>query len=66
MDIALIVRAALRMAKEKGIGKGEIAKIAGVHPMTINKWLSGATSPTWVCLTAVVNACGYQLKVTMS
>ena len=56
MDIVIIVKTALRMAKENGIGIGEVALIAGVNRKTINKWLRGETSPTWVTLTAVVNA----------
>ena len=39
----------------------EIAKAAGTHRVTLNRWVRGRNAPTITDLEAVLNVCGYTL-----
>ena len=56
---------ALAHAKSKGMSRFKVAAEAGATETTINNWLQDKSSPSIMLLGRVINACGYQLKLTM-
>ena len=56
---------ALADAKKRGLSRFKVAAKAGVTEGTIQHWLSGRSAPNIMTLGYVINACGYQLKLTM-
>ena len=56
---------ALAAAKAEGKSRKIIAAKAGVTEVSIWNWVEGHTVPNIMSMTAVINACGYQLKFTM-
>ena len=57
---------ALEGAKANGKSRRVIAAKSGVTETTISNWLAKRSAPSVMLLTAVISACGYQLKITMS
>ena len=56
---------ALAHAKVKGLSRFKVAAKAGVTEGSISNWLKGKSAPNIMTLGYVINACGYQLKLTM-
>ena len=56
---------ALAHAKSRGLSRFKVAAKAGVTEGAIQHWLSGRNAPNIMTLGYVINACGYQFKITM-
>lgn len=62
-----ILKTALENAKYyKGMNRREVAEKSGVSTSAIDNWLARKSEPSIHLLTAVVNACGYQLIIKLS
>ena len=65
MEYKKLLREALDYARLSGLRLIDVAKKSGVSHVTISYWLNGTSVPTILNLTAVINACGKQLKLRM-
>ena len=59
------LKTALEFAQSNGKSKADVAHDAGFDYGTINKWLRGYSSPSCINLSAVINACGFDVDLTL-
>jgi len=52
-------------AKLKGMSRKDVARKSGVSINAIERWLLRKNEPSIHLLAAVINTCGYQLKITL-
>jgi len=52
-------------ASIQGLDESDLAKKSGVTKAAIKTWLQNKVSPTIGKLESVVNACGYEINVTL-
>jgi len=65
MEYKKLLRKALESAKANGLTRADIAKKSKVSNVTVHYWLTDVSTPNISNLTAVINACGFQLKLRM-
>ena len=65
MAIHPIVRFIWEQINHQRASQEDIAERSGVAASTMRKWRDGVRSPRMVELESVVNALGYELKVTL-
>ena len=65
MNYKTLLVEALAGAKARGLSRFNVASKAGITETTIYNWLNENNSPNIMMLAAVINACGYQIKLSM-